>query len=514
MAKLYAVGSNWHIKKHWGTESGKSNGWIPTEEDDVIFDKQSKSMSLKRDAVCRNFYTESDTEANVNFNDFNVHIHGHFSNASVNTVYLGNGNIIINGNFTSLNGTIDATGCGPTISVNNFLCDKSAGNSTLNLGSSVWEVSGTFNISAIKSIDPADSTIVMIGKGRTIITQGQEIGNLEIKSSGSILLVTKLTLNKNLTIASGIFDLNGMDITIKNDLNLQSTLKLKGNEKIEVNGEVAVEGSTVAYYNSNAVAIVTNFPQKTFYNLLLGSSKVHEFDTGEKNEITINGILSTSGTSETRSILRPLNDASEEWIINVKNECDLKDDVDVKFSNAKNGKKIRAIDSIDNGNNKSWIFYTTVESMAQGPIIKILPYRTSVEMVKGNAALNPFKGIFNKELADGSGICNDNSNNIYISDFGSHVIWCIRDGRHPTLFAGQINNAGMQNGISTAALFNHPKDIICDKTGNLYVFDSGNHRIRKVDANGNVSTVSGVNPEIKELSISVSTDDKIYAVGK
>jgi DNA-binding beta-propeller fold protein YncE len=52
---------------------------------------------------------------------------------------------------------------------------------------------------------------------------------------------------------------------------------------------------------------------------------------------------------------------------------------------------------------------------------------------------------------------------------------------------------GYQDGdLSTTALFNEPGGIVSDHTGNLYLADTNNHRIRKIDTTaGKVTTVAG-----------------------
>ncbi len=46
-------------------------------------------------------------------------------------------------------------------------------------------------------------------------------------------------------------------------------------------------------------------------------------------------------------------------------------------------------------------------------------------------------------------------------------------------------------GAATAAWFHQPFDVVLDAGGNLYIADSGNHRIRRVDADGNIATFAG-----------------------
>jgi streptogramin lyase len=45
--------------------------------------------------------------------------------------------------------------------------------------------------------------------------------------------------------------------------------------------------------------------------------------------------------------------------------------------------------------------------------------------------------------------------------------------------------------VAADARFNEPMGIDCDRSGNIYVADCGNNQIRKIDPNGNVSLLAG-----------------------
>jgi len=75
-----------------------------------------------------------------------------------------------------------------------------------------------------------------------------------------------------------------------------------------------------------------------------------------------------------------------------------------------------------------------------------------------------------------------------------------------------LDTPGYVDGESETARFNNPKKIVCDNSGNLYVFDSENHRIRKIDSNGNVSTVTRINDLSREAALTISPDGAIFAV--
>lgn len=93
-----------------------------------------------------------------------------------------------------------------------------------------------------------------------------------------------------------------------------------------------------------------------------------------------------------------------------------------------------------------------------------------------------------------SGVTVDGSGNIYICDTQNHRI------RKVTTSTGNINTiagtgtAGFSGdgSAATSAKLNYPDDITIDASGNLYILDSQNYRIRKITAStGNISTVAG-----------------------
>ncbi len=61
-----------------------------------------------------------------------------------------------------------------------------------------------------------------------------------------------------------------------------------------------------------------------------------------------------------------------------------------------------------------------------------------------------------------------------------------------TLLAGQPGVSGQADGSEMQAQFSLPNNIAVDKAGNLYVADTGNHTIRKITADGVVTTLAGI----------------------
>jgi sugar lactone lactonase YvrE len=91
-----------------------------------------------------------------------------------------------------------------------------------------------------------------------------------------------------------------------------------------------------------------------------------------------------------------------------------------------------------------------------------------------------------------TGIALDAAGIIYVSDTGNQTIRKIgSDGRVST-WAGTSGNSGSSDGGPGAARFNSPAGIASDAAGNLYVADTNNLLIRKIDPTGAVRTLAGL----------------------
>ena len=88
------------------------------------------------------------------------------------------------------------------------------------------------------------------------------------------------------------------------------------------------------------------------------------------------------------------------------------------------------------------------------------------------------------------GITVDSSGNLYIADSYNHKIRKISTDGTVSTYAG-TGSTGSTDGASNVATFNVPIDITIDSSGNLYVSDSYNNKIRKIATDGTVSTYAG-----------------------
>ena len=86
----------------------------------------------------------------------------------------------------------------------------------------------------------------------------------------------------------------------------------------------------------------------------------------------------------------------------------------------------------------------------------------------------------------------DSSGNLFIADRGNHRIRKVDTSGNISTVAGNGTAGFSGDGVpATSARLNWPRGIEVDSSGNLFIADSKNHRIRKVDTSGNISTVAG-----------------------
>jgi hypothetical protein len=103
----------------------------------------------------------------------------------------------------------------------------------------------------------------------------------------------------------------------------------------------------------------------------------------------------------------------------------------------------------------------------------------------------------NAMLDNPFGIAVDRFGNLYIADGNSHIRRVGTNGVITTVagngYANQWNQGGYSGdgGASTSAELNWPAGVSVDAFGNLFIVDTWNDRIRKVEINGIITTVAG-----------------------
>jgi len=92
------------------------------------------------------------------------------------------------------------------------------------------------------------------------------------------------------------------------------------------------------------------------------------------------------------------------------------------------------------------------------------------------------------QLSSPTALAIDGSGNLYVADTDEARIRKVdAGGAIATLVGGAINDGG----IAALGLLNQPAAVASDTIGNVYIADTFNHRVRKVTPSGSISTVAG-----------------------
>jgi uncharacterized protein (TIGR03437 family) len=91
-----------------------------------------------------------------------------------------------------------------------------------------------------------------------------------------------------------------------------------------------------------------------------------------------------------------------------------------------------------------------------------------------------------------AGLAFDAAGNLYIADEQNSAIRKVTpSGIVQTVAGNGVAGSGGDGGAATAARLAQPDGVAVDASGNLYIADSGNNRIRKVDTSGVIRTIAG-----------------------
>jgi sugar lactone lactonase YvrE len=90
------------------------------------------------------------------------------------------------------------------------------------------------------------------------------------------------------------------------------------------------------------------------------------------------------------------------------------------------------------------------------------------------------------------GIAKDSIGNLYIADASNHRIRKIdKSGNISTIAGTGTGGFSGDGGLATSAQLNSPFGASVDSSGNIYIADMSNHRVRKINSSGIISTVAG-----------------------
>lgn len=131
-----------------------------------------------------------------------------------------------------------------------------------------------------------------------------------------------------------------------------------------------------------------------------------------------------------------------------------------------------------------------------------------IRVVTPDGTINTIAGINLRGFNDNStplaaslnypaGLAVDSAGSLYVADAWNHIVRKITQPLSDKAQITTVAGTGLMNGFTgdgkaaRNALLNFPYGVAFDTQGNLLIADSGNHRIRKIDAQGIITTIAG-----------------------
>jgi trimeric autotransporter adhesin len=91
-----------------------------------------------------------------------------------------------------------------------------------------------------------------------------------------------------------------------------------------------------------------------------------------------------------------------------------------------------------------------------------------------------------------AGVAVDSKGNVYIADTGDNLIREVTtDGNIATIAGNGYPSFSGDTALANQSSLNHPQDVAVDSSGNVYIADTLNAAIRKITSDGKINTVAG-----------------------
>ena len=124
-----------------------------------------------------------------------------------------------------------------------------------------------------------------------------------------------------------------------------------------------------------------------------------------------------------------------------------------------------------------------------------IPLPVNIYTIAGNSGRG-FSGdgaaATNATLFYPTGVAVDGSSNVYIADYSNHRIRKVSTSGIITTIAGNgTGGFGGDGVVATTTGLNFPSSVAVDGSGNVYIADQSNNRIRKVSTSGIITTIAG-----------------------
>ena len=137
---------------------------------------------------------------------------------------------------------------------------------------------------------------------------------------------------------------------------------------------------------------------------------------------------------------------------------------------------------------------------SDGSIVVADRHKHQIRRIESDGQVSTLAGSGSKGWKNGAaheaefqypwGVAIDNDGSIVVADWGNHQIRRIESDGQVSTLAGS-GSKGFKDGAAHEAQFDLPSGVAINSDGSIVVADSFNHRIRQIKANGQVSTLAG-----------------------
>jgi len=135
----------------------------------------------------------------------------------------------------------------------------------------------------------------------------------------------------------------------------------------------------------------------------------------------------------------------------------------------------------------------------------------TIDTVAGSSAVGDGGSALSAALSDAEGVVLDSSGNIFIADANDHRVRRVStDGSISTIAGDGFPGFRGDGGPASASRLNTPYGIAVDRAGNLYIADLGNNRVRKVSPDGTIVTVPGTESLIAPRNVALDAEGVLY----
>jgi hypothetical protein len=164
--------------RNWNTSGSWEPSGVPTALDDVVIPSSTNNLTIDADAICASFTIEAGYTGTINFTGAStLTVSGDWTNSGVPV--LGSGSVLIGGNFTNNNASLD-----------------------------VQNTDFTFNGTSDQTISSAS----------TPVPGTNTFGTLTIDNPGNVTLLTDVEVKTSFAITQGTLVLNGNELYVNGEL--------------------------------------------------------------------------------------------------------------------------------------------------------------------------------------------------------------------------------------------------------------------------------------------------------